>query len=306
MKKIVILIIGVLIVSCTNDDESSKPTLNKSISSITENNYKNDKLYSFRKLSFSNDELIRIEYSDKRHEEYSYNSNGLVSKITEYDSNNILSLTMLYSYDDNGRINKIERHPSPSQTLQTNANYVFTYTPDKITLKVYSENQDTPPRAHDLLLSSNSEIITDIVFPDIYKKYHTYINGNLVTSSFYSDSGNLGINMKLSYTNLKNDFNYKKYLFGKEWKLNNFLNNYQFRNIYLYELSENLVATATTDHSTNQYNNPPDYSNYYQNIIFNYEFNDDNQITKETQDYTQKIDGVISPVSKSEFIYEYK
>jgi PBP1b-binding outer membrane lipoprotein LpoB len=305
MKKIVILLIGLLIVSCTNDDESSKPTVNKSIVSITENNYRNDKLFSFRKLSFSNDQLTRIEYSDKRRDDYSYNSNGLVSKITEYDPNNILSVTTLYSYDEKGRISTLEKYSSPSSTIFNNAHYVFTYSSGKISRQEYNVNQVTPLNPHDFLLNSNNEIITDIIFKDGYSYYYTYANSNIVNTSFYSISVTQGTNMKLSYTNLKNDFNYKKYLFGKEWKLNNFLSVLSSTNT-IFELSENLVSNVTIDRSTHQYNNPPDYSNYYKNIAFNYEFNESNQMTKETREITQKIDGVISPVSKSEFIFEYK
>ena len=64
MKKIFILILGFLIVSCSqNDSDCPNSISNTNLVSITKNYYNNNVLYAFEKLNFYDQRVINIQWS---------------------------------------------------------------------------------------------------------------------------------------------------------------------------------------------------------------------------------------------------
>jgi hypothetical protein len=311
MKKIIILMIGVLIASCSNDNSENEVqvlTKNIGLSTITKKYYNETNFnYHIDKLYFKNEKLSVFRYQNGTYDGYKYNDANLLSSIEKYDSKNSALSTTNFYYDSLGRIIEIDEVPNSIESSVSRKSTIA-YNTDKIIVTAI-----TRPYLYletfELLLNNTNEIIsyniTEFngrpIISNIQQQYN-YKNGNLTNINSPRDI--------ISYSTIKNDFSYKKNIFGKEWKKNNLLinlltyyrpiNNIYERNIYeteVYqtEVSENLISDYTKSYA-------PD--SYY-NIKADYEFNDQNKITKEIKNFTVTTKGDTKFLGKSEFIYEY-
>lgn len=297
MKKILIFIIGMLIISCSKDDSQGSQTISSTnLVSITKKYYLNNSFTASEKLHFYDDKLIHIQYHDGSYEDYQYDNN-LVSRILEFKSDHSLFWTITYLYDNFGRIIEIKRIPSSTNVeIKTVAKFSFVYNTNQILINsVFTPGGN---ETYELNLDSNNKILNEkiisingnlVTFP-FYA--YTYVNGNLLNC--LSTNQTIPENINYSYNTYKNDFNYNKYLFGKNWKLNNCLDYYvRGRNVKLVleTTSEYLVSSAT-----HNFNNGSEITTY------NYLFDDKNRIKKEIVNKTSTF----FPPFKDESIYEYK
>jgi hypothetical protein len=303
MKKIILLLAAILLVSCSNEELGDSEATG-SLMSIKENTYINNELYTYRTLTFSNDKLLNIKYKNPEfHDEYTYNEKGLVSKIVEYQSSGGIYLTTTFLYDNKDRITNFNAIPGPLYPTQIVIEYVVTYLPDKILLR----STDDPDNfdSVDFFVNANNSFTEEVIllFSSQYK--YNFENGNLTSCSVFNykevESKNYS---KYSYSNLKNEYNYKRFIFGKEWKLNSYLTSpYMLRRNIICEQSENLISEIT-----DTYKDPTDPAHYSQiiNTKFDYTVNDQNQMEKQVKTYTSKINGILDVAMKYELLYTYK
>ena len=301
MKKILILIAGILVVSCSNDDsENSNP---KRLSSIQERYYHNDDInYTSCNYFFRDGKLNIIQYNRGDKEQYFYNQQGLVSEILNFNADNskvLHSHSTSYSYDTQGRIIEKNYKGTITNTGEPfNVKTVFTYLVDRI---VVEETYDGKLHKGEILMNSNKEIFKEIRIPDIYFIAFEYLNGNIIKSnrtfstSQYTET--------FSYNTSKNDYNYLKYVFGKEWKMNAYLNYFNNGTAYIHLQSENLISEYTSN--PRKFENTSERTAVYK-TKYNYDFNTDNQMNKETQIYSRTIEGITENLLKIESIYFYE
>jgi len=299
MKKIFILIIGFLIVSCSKDDSECPNSIsNAKLVSITKNYYSNNSFASSEKLNFYDDKLINIQYSDGSYEDYQYNNN-LVTRILKFEQDESLFWTYTYLYDNEGRIIEIKRIPSPTNVqVQTVAKYSFVYNTNQILMTAVFTPGNT--LTYELIFDQNNKIINEkwlsnngsLVTNQFYFT-NTFTNGNLSNSLMENNSGPTD-NISYSYNNIKNDFDYYKFLFGKHWKNNKCL-----------DLFKNVLSVRGVLETTSEYlvtNSSHNYNNGSENTTYNYTFNEKNQISMKI---VEKISTFL-PIYRCESIYEYK
>lgn len=249
--------------------------------------------YTIWKTKFYDQKLINIQYKDGSYDDYQY-SNNLVSRILEFDLNDKLLWTTTYTYDNNERIIKILIKPSSMNSIQVTREKIISYYPNQIIC--VCTWSDGGYYKYEFTLDTNGDIMSEKLF-DINGNQHietisyNFSNKNLLSFTKINSITNAQEVSNFTYSNLKNIYNYKKYLFGTKWKTNSLLWHKQQFGVfpsgnYASETSENLVSSFS-DNSTN--------------FSFNYLFDDKNQITKETQSFTTTgING------RFESIYEYK
>jgi hypothetical protein len=301
MKKIVILLTSLLIVSCSNEEKTVSPP--KTLSSIKRSYYyPNGQLSSFDNMNFLNEKLINIKYSgtERNRDEYTYNEQGIVSQILYYNLDGYLALTKTYSYDTMGRIIGKSIKILITDTGETiNTKLVFTYLTDKIIVNTISNGRES---SQEILLNSSNKIIKQIITPAIYSTTYQYENGD-VTSSKTNFANSESVE-SYSYNTLKNNNNYRQYIFGNEWKLNDYLDNFNSGSTYfVYLQSQNLISEYTS--SPTRIDNLSDKMAIFKRK-FTYTFNDKKEIYKETQMYSRTIDETTENLFKEEFIYTYK
>jgi hypothetical protein len=303
MKKIILLLGAVLMFSCSNEELSDSDS-KTGLVSIKENTYIDNELYTYKTLKFTDDKLITIQYENPgNHDEYTYNEKGLVSKIVEYQSQGGIYLTTTFFYDDQDRIIKFNSLPGELYPYPVDTYYTVTYLPGKILLR----SADDPDNFEsvDFLVNENN-FFTDellIIFSSHYK--YNFENGNLTACSVLNYNETESSNYSTySYSNLKNEYNYKKFIFGKEWKINSYLTSpYTLRRNIICEQSENLISEIT-----DTYKNKTDPARYSQiiNTKFDYTINNQNQMEKQIKTYTSKINGILDVTMKYELLYTYK
>jgi hypothetical protein len=303
MKKIILLFTGLLIVSCSNEELGNSDT-KSGLVSIRENRYMNNQLTTYKTLNFSDDKLITIDYYDDRdYDEYAYNDQGLVSKIIEHQAPGGVYMITTYLYDEKGRIIEFNKIPGPLYSFPEKGKYEFTYLSDKIILTTTYDA--AKPEKVEISLNASNNITKRTIFYDAYSYNYTYENGNLTDNSlFYKNKFLTGDYTKYVYSNLKNEYNYKKFIFGKEWKLNSYINGIYLNTPDLTDLSENLVSEYMTS-SVDQIN-PADYT-YILTSKYKYVFNDKNQMEKQTISCKTVINGIPSAnMTTYELLYTYK
>ncbi|HKX87281.1 MAG TPA: hypothetical protein VJL37_11465 [Flavobacterium sp.] len=294
MKKLFLLMTGLLIVSCSNDDSASSDANAKTnLYSITVDNP--DESYSSeeKKMTFYKGKLLNIKHLYGNRDDYYY-SNNLVSEIYGYTFNNKVGTKLAYAYDGKGRIIAITETFFIEDGERANR-YFFTYTGNKILIRF-----GTPESRilSELTVDANNNIISEKSLDENGTISHectfTYTNGNLTS---YTDNSlsDMPITRAYTYTALKNNFNYNQYLFGKEWKMNFSLDNYINGNGLtkpMEAVSENLPSGFIQD------------NNGIRTIeaTIDYSFNDKNQLIKESR-LTNTTNS--SPIRK-ELIYDYR
>lgn len=301
MKKILMLLTGILLLSCSNNDAVTAP-VPKKLSSITMKYYLNDKLSSFSTLLFLNEKLITIKNmgNERSRDEYTYNNQGLVSQILSYNTDGYLASTKTYSYDMMGRIiEKSEKIVITDTGKIINIKSVFTHLTDKILVKKTYDGQES---SQEILLNSDNAIIKQTITPGLCETTFQYENGNVISSK--TNNSSLEWVESYSYNTLKNDYNYRKYVFGTEWKLNDYLDNFNTGTTYfIYLQSQNLISEYTSPPTI--FDNSSDKKAIYKRK-YTYTFNDRKEIYKQTEMYSRTIDGITENLFKGEFIYTYE
>jgi hypothetical protein len=296
MEKILILIAGILVVSCSNDDsENFNP---KRLSSIQEKYYDSNNVnYTSCNYIFREGKLNTIQYDQGDKEQYFYNKQGLVSEILYFNADNSKVLrSTSYSYDTQGRIIEKNAKGTITNTGEPyNFKTVFTYLIDRV---VVEETYDGNLHKNEILMNSNKEIFKEIRTPDIFFIAFEYLNGNIIKSN--TTFSTLQYTETFSYNTSKNDYNYLKYVFGKEWKTNAYLN---YNNAYIHLQSENLISEYTSN--PRKFENTSDRTAVYK-TKYNYDFTTDNQMAKETRIDSRTVEGITENLSKIESIYFYE
>jgi hypothetical protein len=295
MKKLIVLLTGLLIVSCSNDNDTVYPvekTVLASIKIVTDYGYGNNNPPP-KMLQFENEKLITIQYNGSYiFDRYIYNDQGLVSKILEYRLYGVLFMTTSFLYDAQGRIIEFDRVSGPENINPVNRKYTFTHLSDKIIFTASDESNETSTR--ELYFNSNNEIAKETLPPSNFYFKYSYTNGNLVDRSVFNNDTFNGTFSSYTYSNLKNDYDYRKYIFGKEWKLNSYLSSYYTYNLHdLTVLSENLISEYTDNYDSTDVTK------------FSYSFDDKNNIKAQTQKYTSTINGIIVSSITTEYSYKY-
>jgi hypothetical protein len=278
MKKLFFLMAGLLALSCSDDESSSSGFFTKTnLHSITAKNENGNNSSEVSKMNFSNRKLLTIQYPNKAHENYYY-SNGLVSELYSYASDNRLLKKTIYTYDSKGRIIEISKiHFFENQT-QKKTEYFFTYTGNKILIRTGIPESRV---ITEITTDADNNIIRE-KFLNVNGNSHectfTYTNGNLTSYIDNSLSDN-PLTRKYTYTTLKNNTNHNQYIFGKEWKMNYCLDNWVTGNGFAHKMeavSKNLPSGFTQD-----INGVRDYE-----TSIDYLYNEKNQLLKEIRFFT--------------------
>lgn len=291
MKKILTCIITLIIASCSSEDSGNQEN---ELISITRNYYsgRSQQPYYFHKLNFCNNKLINIQEKTGDHTDFEYNDKNLVSKHQSFNANSDLQEIRTYQYDDRGRITAIERK-TQYQNEHYTTNFEFIYEQNRIL--IYENGEPVK----ELGVDKNNNIISEKLLT-VNTGYHTvfsYTNGNLMHFEPNTEvAPNLHpVTSTYSYTNHKNNFNYQKYLFGKEWKKNVCLDYFIGTNNMtqlLHTTSEKAIAESLLKIGE---------STWYSNKFFYY-FKTNGQILKEITETTVSF----GPIVRTEMTYEYK
>lgn len=306
MKKIILFLVGFTAVSCVSDEVIGNETSN-SLATIKVNEYRDDVLLYSKIMHFSNDKLTKVTYSgnvsEENYENYSYNSKGLLSKAVRYQYPENLYTVTTFSYDSEERIVEInsQRDLPNSETNNLDDKFTFTYLTDKIVSSVYYKNNFM--NSSEFLLNSNQEP-KRINKPSSYSKEYNYDNGNIVSSTSF-DPDMSSNTTTYSYSSLKNEYDYSKFLYGEKWKLNKYFIGYTVglttgEGDALFSFSKNLISEYRT---ISVPSNPGLHNNH---IKYDYVINDKNLLEKKTITnvrYSTKY----SPLTfRTEYLYTYK
>lgn len=292
MKKLFLLVTGLLIVSCSNDDEATSAQ-NNQLSSITALSHDEQSGTTYeKKLSFYKGKLMNSQDSYGFREDYSY-QNNLVSKISNSISTRLTS-KIAYTYDSKGRIITLSKTFITEDQERVNL-YYFTYTGSKILVRFGT------PEARiltELTVDANNNITSERYFDENGTIDHectfVYTNGNLTS---YTDNSLAAtpITRNYTYTTLLNNSNYHQFLYGKEWKMNYSLHNYVSGKSMAYTMeavSKNLPSGFTQDNNGIRVHE----------ATIEYVLNDQNRIVKENR----LIQTPNNLPLKEEFNYNYQ
>jgi hypothetical protein len=298
MKKIAILLIGLCMISCSNEELGNSEIKSKLIS-IEENQYLDNELWIHKVYNFDNNKLINIKYENSDFgDEYTYNEKGLDSKVVEnVDIGKVLKTTT-YSYDDKGRLIEYNQIPGNVDLNLSTFKYTFTYLSDRI-LRTF-KSQSGYSETIEFFVDANYNIIKKTIANSDYSYIFTYENGNLTEASEFNKN-NKGTSVNYKYSNLKNELQINQFIFGKEWKLNSFLYRLHPNNYILTGISENLISEYSTT-----FRNPINPDNQTDITKFTYNMNDKNQMEKQTILRTATTNGIVDVNSRTEISYKYE
>lgn len=268
-----------------NYDPGSNSAVN--LKSVTKNYFNStNSLYASEKLNFQNQKLINSQWGNGGYVNYEYNNQNLVSKISEFKANGDVFEIIDYTYDGMGRITEVNYNNPLAQPI---SNYTFTYNSNEIIIKSFNSI------IVKMTINSDKEIIAEEIisvdgnaYDDSRNITYTYENGNLLACSRINPISNILETNYYTYRNEKNDHNYRKFLFGEEWKMNSTLDLFwRGQNLYGVNqmfMTENLISS---------------YINSIGTTHIDYLFNEENQLIKETTITPESING------RYEYIYEY-
>jgi len=283
MKKLNLLIIvsiGLIISSCCSDDDCGISDTTQSLISITKDYYTNNNLTFSAKFNFYSERLINIQYSDNSYDDIYYEGD-LISKILEFDANNDWEWTTTYTYNSSNKLIQKKVTPSPNNTItDVSRQKDFVYNGNLI----QSESSWSDGGLHkNMIILNNEKLITEdkilnsentIVLTHMFE----YINESL--SKVIRKDSNENITAEVTFEYIEkvtsDIYNYDKYLFGKEWKNNSYLNNHH-----------TLITESDSYKVHKNYISNYNYSDFLTNTTitstFNYEFDTSDNIIKQTQ-----------------------
>ncbi len=286
------LFVGLVVVSCSSEPFSGLKVANKSLISITRNQYIADSsgdlgLPNQVRIDFLADKPISIQYLGG-HDEFEYKS-GLLYKwlsFTNQTNQNKLVSTIIYSYDNNGRITRIEINPATPPIQGDSAKNVTIYTDNQI-ISTWSIKNGFYKKTI-LTLDKNDEIIKEEVSlwdGSTSTTFYSYINKNLISCEI-SSSGSKNVELRtFAYSDKTNKYNnyYKKLFFGAEWRNNSaldfpdnildapFFNFSIFKQSVYPQVSEKLISNYSTS----------DVS-----VLTSYTFDNQDDLKSQTEDYS--------------------
>ncbi|WP_035648396.1 hypothetical protein [Flavobacterium sp. ASV13] len=299
MKKLIALFTALAIVSCSNEEIDDSRT-QTNLSSIRFNDYHKNLLINSQEMLFENEKLTTVKNFDDTHSDYTYNNQNLVSKIIDYNPSGEILVTTTFLYNNAGKITEMKQLSSPANEENLNAKFVFTHLSGKIVLTKTTENN--PPESLEILFNSNNEIEKRTTFSGALFYKYDFVNGNLEKYTQVGTNGSLSERFtNYKYTNLKNNYSYKKLLYGKEWKLNSYLSSFlNFNSSIMIDLSENLIS----EYSETQFFKESNWTVVYTSKA-GYTFDNKDRMTKMTEVFSMEASGKISNYN-SEFIFSYR
>lgn len=296
---IVIILFALVCFSCSNEklelENTESTSSDTGLVSITLTTAFNATI----KHLFKDEKLEKIEYSSGHYDIPSY-TDGLISKIEEFDENGDLKWTSTYFYDDTGRLIRRETIPHNSYTQYDIREKTFEYNANNIAVVLNFYNTEyelNASNSFDLQLSE-AGLITEETFNDIdgHVKLITYSDNNPISYSQFLGSENR-IETSFTYTSEEatEAYHFRQYMFGKEWKNNYILNN-QFNTDYsnIYVTSEHLLESYTTLLKI-------DSGDVYEYLNVTYEFDDLGRITQQFIENNYSNGSVFD----REMVYEY-
>ena len=320
IKKIVILTVLVLTYACTNDDGILNESTDKSseLVSVTHNRYVDNELAFKSKHIFNNKKLTKIEFIDHSYD-LAFYTNELISKIERYDSSETLWSTITYTYDNQGKLtNKTifdyREDPLPTFSLIEKQ---IEYVDDKIkaTLNFYDANHVFESSFVYILTLGTNGLIAEQQEPEEeidlgigqginpegsnQSMKVEYTNGN---PSRFVYSGGLDAEITYTYSDslVSDAYQFKKYIYGREWKNNHILN--KLFNLGYYEMTEindNYLTGFTYTHEANTTSGTIEY--FTSTTSVTYEFDTQGNLSTQTKVTTLDDGSVI----KNEDTYEY-
>jgi|GEM_PF-7031427 len=300
MKKRNILLsfsIVLILFSCSSDDDSGSSNTAQNLVSVTKDYYTNNSQTASTKFNFYNDKLINIQYSDNSYDDIYYEA-GLISRILEFNANNEWIWTTVYTYDSSNRLTRKNVIPSPNNPItDVSRQKQILYNGNLI----QSENSWSDGGFHKNTITLNSEdfIIEDNQFSInnelVAQRNFEYVDNNLSRQTIKDRNGNLTYEETYNYTDKSGSepYNYSKYLFGSQWKNNSSLNKqFGLGQITPYEVSGNYIS----DYYTRSLS-----TNTSKTGTFNYKFNSNKNIIKQTENINLSTGEVYKIITTYEY-----
>ena len=285
MKKILILIAGILIVSCSNDDTDKETEL----VSVTTNYYADNNIWSSEKLNYVNQQLHDAKNSDTSRTEYTYGKKNLLAAAANYGSDNVLYSTNNYTFDSSERLTEFKIIYSPTEVTR----YTIVYGANSILYTM--NNVSGNSLVYEFALNSDKQIIGRKTISvngappkaNSLRYQYNYEGQNLISVTSFNPETNITTSLvNYTYGTTKNEVDSSKHIYGKAWKMNSFFMIIINQGNYTPQVSENLVSSYKEGTINTTINRA--YSN--------------GKISKMTTEYTSSFN---IPM-KIESIYEYK
>ncbi len=294
IKLLIILIIS----SCNLDEDSHTLNSTRSLKVIKKDYYTNNILTSSKKINFSSDKLINIQYNNGNYYNIYYEGD-LVSKILEFNANNQLQWTRAYSYNSYGKLTQKKITPGPALRKQyVEGQKDIVYDGNLVThIDSWSdgsrESKNITSFDNEGLILEHNELNAHNItaFQNIYE----YQNDNIV-SRIRKTYNTIRTEETYNYLDKKSskEYRYIEYLFGSHWRINSFLDN-EIMGLYnyeIYEVSDNYISNHYYfDHTTN----------ISVTSTFSYEFDSNDYITKQTKNTNSE-----GSIYKTITTYEYE
>ncbi|SFC77548.1 hypothetical protein [Flavobacterium phragmitis] len=283
MKKIIILLIGFLAVSCTNDDSKESELV-----SITTDYYADNILWDSSKYYYSNSKLEDVKNLDKSHTNYSYNNN-LIATASNYEPDGFLFSTNKYTFDSNDRLTEF------AVVFSDNSEIKYTITYNETTILVTYKHYNGNAIVYEFGLNANKQIISKKTISvngappraNSLRYQYTYEGQNLVAvTSFNAETNVTTPLVTYTYGTEKNEADPSKHMYGKAWKMNSFFMVIVNGGNYTSQVSENIVSS---------------YKEGTRNATINREYSN-GKISKTTTEYVSSSNIAMKIVS----VYEYK
>lgn len=241
MKKAVLFLIGVFVVSCSNDDNIRELQL----VSVTTNYYADNEIWDFSKSTYVNEQLQSVKNLDESRTDYTYNKN-LIATASNYESDGTLFSTLRFTFDSSDRLINFDIVYNGNEVTK----YTITYNQNSI---IYTyKNHNGNSLVYEFELNSNNQIISkktisaNGVPPSASSLTYQYIydGPNLASVTSFNPKTNVTTPLvSYSYSTLKNEVGINKNMYGKAWKINSFLMIIINQGNYTPQVSENLVSS---------------------------------------------------------------
>ncbi len=178
---------------------------------------------------FKDLQLEKVEYWDGTYDIATY-EDGLLSKMEEFDAQGKLRWTNTYQYDVMGRITQRMTTPHNAYTQYDIREKKFAYQESvvDVTLNFYDANFELNASNKFQLTFDENGQITEELFEDIgEKEVIEYFEGNPKGYKQFKRDGTLAADAEYKYLDrpVSEAYQFRKYIYGEQWKNNYILNN---------------------------------------------------------------------------------
>lgn len=267
------------------------------LKSIIKLTYNGDVLQWSQKMNFVNDELVKIKHKDGSYDLISY-INGLLSEIEEFSAIDDLEWTTTYTYDNLNRLEVKKVAPSSTNSI-TDVSRQKNFSYDENQIQSISSWSDGGLHKNSILINAEKFIIEDKLYSsndDLVGSFlFSYSDENLSKLTNKDHNGSIRFEIAYNYLNEmpSNYYNYKKYLFGNEWKNNVSLDKQFGLGQYdSFEISKNYVK----DYYFNDFEN-----NNSKTGTFEYEFDSAGTIIMQTENINYSNGNKFKIITKFEY-----